>query len=236
MVRDHQDVHVVVLGRDTLSLTEPLSTLHDYRVALSVHEDVLAALLAFPDLAPDAVVVPTTLPGIDVTALVSAISGAGKRPCFVTWAPTTGPTTMVAACLSAGALALLPPRVSVRELLTALNAAGVVAHEQPVLQIGELSLDLAGLVARRGPERCQLNLGQAALLEALARAHPHAVGRDELMATLGLTGRPHTLTQAVTRLRRQLRTLDLGWDPVAFVPGGGYRLVAAPPVLSEANA
>lgn len=233
MVRDHQDIHVVVLGRDTLSLTEPASALHDYRVSLSVHEDVLAALIAFPVLAPDAVVLPTTLPGMDVSALVAAISGVGKRPCFITWTPAEGPSTGVTACLSAGALALLPPRVSVRELLTALNAAGVVAHEEPLLRVGELTLDLAGLVARRGPQRCQLNLGQAALLEALARAYPHAVGRDELMTTLGLTGRPHTLTQAVTRLRRQLRTLRLEWDPVAFVPGGGYRLVGSSPALRE---
>ena len=49
MVRDHQDIHVVVLGRDTLALTEPPSTLHDHRVSLSVHDDVLGALLAFPE-------------------------------------------------------------------------------------------------------------------------------------------------------------------------------------------
>lgn len=234
MVRDHQDIHVVVLGRDTLSLTEPTCILHDHRVALSVHEDVLAALLAFPELAPDAVVVPTTLPGVDVTALVKAISGVG-RPCFLTWGPAAGPPSTVAATLAAGACALLPPQVSVRQLLCALTAAGVVGHEEPVRRIGEITLDLAGLVARRGAQRCQLNLGQAALLEALARAYPRAVGRDELMATLGLSGQPHTLTQAVTRLRRQLRTLSLEWDPVVFVPGGGYRLVGSADVLSEAR-
>lgn len=234
MVRDHQDIHVVVLGRDTLCLTEPASTLHDHRVALSVHEDVLAALLAFPQLAPDAVVMPATLPGVEVTALVTAISGVG-RPCFVTWGPEAGPPQTAAAALAAGAHALLPPEVTVRTLLAALRAAGVVAHEEPVLQVGEITLDLAGLVARRGARRCQLNVGQAALLEALFRAAPHAVGRDELMATLGLTGRPHTLTQAVTRLRRQLRTLGLEWDPVAFVPGGGYRLVGSAAALSETS-
>lgn len=236
MVRDHQDIHVVVLGRDTLALTEPPSTLHDHRVSLSVHDDVLGALLAFPELAPDAVVVPTALSGIDIPALVSAISGVGRRPCLVTWAPTDGPATAVTACLSAGALALLPPRASVRQLLGALTAAGVTAHEQPVLQVGELTVDLAGLVARRGPHRCQLNLGQTALLEALARAYPRAVGREELMATLGLSGTPHTLTQAVTRLRRHLRTLELEWDPVVFVPGGGYRLVgSAASTLSDSR-
>jgi two-component system, OmpR family, response regulator MtrA len=236
MVRDHQDVHVLVLGQGTLSVTEPASALRDHRVALSVHEDALAALLAFPELAPDAVVVPTALPGIDVTALISAISGAGNRPCFVSWAPEQGSTTTVTACLSAGARGLLPPRITVRELVTALHVAGVVAHEEPVLQVGELTVDLAGLVARHGPQRCQLNPGQAALLEALARAHPHPVSRDELMATLGLTGRPHTLTQAVTRLRRQLRGLRLAWDPVEFVPGGAYRLVGSSPALTETGA
>lgn len=236
MVRDHQDVHVVVLGQGTLSLTEPASVLHDYRVAMSVHEDALAALLTFPELAPDAVVVPTTLPGIDVTALVSAISRVGNRPCFVSWAPEQGSTAMVTACLSAGALGLLPPRITVRELITALHVAGVVSHEERALQIGELTIDLAGLVAWHGPQRCQLNPPQATLLEALARAYPHAVSRDELMAKLGLTGAPRTLTQAVTRLRRQLRTLPLHWDPVEFVPGGAYRLVASAPALSESSA
>ncbi|MCA1783227.1 MAG: winged helix-turn-helix domain-containing protein [Intrasporangiaceae bacterium] len=142
---------------------------------------------------------------------------------------------MVTACLSAGARGLLPPRITVRELITALHVAGVVAHEERSLQVGELTIDLAGLVVRHGTQRCQLNPGQAALLEALARAHPHAVSRDGLMATLGLTGRPHTLTQAVTRLRRQLRTLRLDWDPVEFVHGGGYRLVASAPALSETS-
>ena len=235
MVRDHQDVHVVVLGQGTLSLTEPASVLRDHRVALSVHEDALAALLTFPELAPDAVVVPTTLPGIDVAALVTAISGVGNRPCFVTWAPEQGSTATVTACLSAGARGLLPPRITVRELVTALHVAGVVAHEERAMQVGELTLDLAGLVARHGTQRCQLNPSQAALLEALARAHPHAVSRDELMVTLGMTGRPHTLTQAVTRLRRQLRALHLGWDPVEFVHGGGYRLVASSPALTESR-
>jgi DNA-binding response OmpR family regulator len=241
MVHDHQDIHVVVLGQGTLALSDPAGVLHDHRVALSVHEDALAALLAFPELCPDAVIVPTILPGIDVTALISAISNVGNRPCFVSWAPEQGSPTRVIACLSAGARGLLPPRVSVRDLVTALHAAGVVAHEQPLLQVGELTIDLPGLVARHGPQRCQLNPTQATLLEALARAYPHAVGRGELMAALGLTGSPHTLTQAVTRLRRRLRTLRLEWDPVAFVAGGGYRLVGSasartcpdPPVMTE---
>lgn len=225
----------MVLGRDTLTLSEPESLLHDHRVAVSVLEDPIAALLAFADLAADAVVVPTVLPGIDVPALVAAISGAGNRPCFVAWSPERESQAGATASLAAGACGLLPPRVTVRELVSALHVAGVVAHQEPLLQLGELIVDVAGLVVRHGPRRCQLNPAQAALLEALARAHPHAVGREELMVTLGLTGRPHTLTQAVTRLRRHLRELELGWDPVEFV-SGGYRLVTTAPVLAESRA
>jgi DNA-binding response OmpR family regulator len=229
------EVHVLVLGRDTLLLTEPARLLEDHRVVLSVSEDPLAALLTFPDLAPDAVVVPVTLPHVDVISLVAAVSTLTDRPCFVSWSPAQGATAVVTACLGAGARGLLPPMVSVRELVTALQIGGVVPHHDPVVEIGQLCIDLPGLVVQRGGRRTRLTPAQASLLDALARGYPEPVERERLMTTLGLTGRPQALTQAVTRLRRRLRSLDLDWDPVAFVDGGGYRLTPTPAASAEAG-
>jgi DNA-binding response OmpR family regulator len=234
-VTDRGEVHVLVLGRDTLRLTEPASLLEDHRVVLSVSADPLAALLTFPDLAPDAVVVPVALPHVDVTSLVAVVSTLTDRPCFVSWSPDQGATAVVKACLTAGARGLLPPLVSVRELVTALQIGGAVPHHDPVVEIGQLCIDLPGLVVQRGGRRTRLTPAQASLLDALARGYPDPVERERLMASLDLTGRPHALTQAVTRLRRRLRSLGLDWDPVAFVDGGGYRLTPAPTESAEAG-
>jgi DNA-binding response OmpR family regulator len=234
-VTGRSEVHVLVLGHDTLRLTEPERLLEDHRIVLSVSEDPLAALLSFPDLAPDAVVVPAMLPHVDVSSLVAVVSRLAGRPCFVSWSPSEGATAVVKACLSAGALGLLPPRVTVRELVTALHVAGVVARQGPVVEIGQLCIDLPGLVVQRGGRRTRLTHAQASLLDALARGYPDPVERERLMASLDLTGRPHALTQAVTRLRRRLRSLGLDWDPVAFVDGGGYRLTPAPTESAEAG-
>ena len=228
------EIRVIVLGHDTVSLTNDADTLRGFGLEVVLEHDPLAWLVTMPDSRPDVVILPLQLRSVQVEALIRTISGASRTRCLVVWCPGEEAAATIERCLDAGAFGLLPPRLSGRELAQVLSVAGIHRERTPMLRAGSIGLDLDGLTVHHAAFRSQLSPALAALLEVLIRAHPDAVDQDELVDRLRLRS-TLTLRQAIVRLRKRLRGIGVQGNPVAYMREGRYRLVLTDMMESEAG-
>jgi DNA-binding response OmpR family regulator len=222
------EVRVLILGQETVTLTDGPQTLRSLGLEVTLHADPLAGLVAMTESRPHVVILPLQTDAVQVDALIRTITAAGWARCLVVWAPGDEATTRIERCLDAGASGLLPPLVSGRELAQLLSIAGLPKDPSPVLRAGGVTLDLGGLTVHREGSWSQLSPALARLLESLMRAHPEPVDQGELVVRLGLSS-TLALRQTVVRLRKRLRSIGVSANPIAHSRDGRYRLALADP-------
>ncbi|MEV5187533.1 response regulator transcription factor [Streptomyces werraensis] len=100
------------------------------------------------------------------------------------------------------------------------------ATAPPVLAVGDLSLDVAGRVCRRGGVRVDLTPREFAVLELLARRAGQAVSKGDLLyhAWPDEAYDPNLVEARVSSLRRKVDTA-FRRQSLQTVRGTGYRLV-----------
>jgi DNA-binding response OmpR family regulator len=116
------------------------------------------------------------------------------------------------------------------ELLARIEAVGRRHREPPVLNCGDLRLDLTRRLVERGGRRVELTPQESQLLRVLLESPGEAISRTRLLERVwGMDFDPGTtlVEVQIARLRRKLDRL--GPPMIETVVGQGYRIrVAAP--------
>ncbi|MHA6522913.1 winged helix-turn-helix domain-containing protein [Tessaracoccus sp. G1721] len=200
-------------------------------VDVEVHFDGASALIAVGEGDVSVVVVPLSLPGVEITRFISAVKGYAGVPVLVGLSGDPDPGLVVAA-LDAGAQGLISFPLSSSELCDHLRAIGVSGPGRVV----------TGASAALHPEASALKLGDHVvtlspkdfqLLELLVRNSPQTVPTDALQAVLGSSRVDAVVAVrvAIGRLRRRLLAHGVeADDAVQSVRGVGYRWVDPTPL------
>jgi DNA-binding response OmpR family regulator len=127
--------------------------------------------------------------------------------------------------LGLGADDYLPKPFAFAELVARVRALARRAQPAlpPVLEAGDLQLDSARRLARRGGARLDLSAKEFAVLELLMGAHGAVISSEELLARAwdeAADPFSNVVKVTVSRLRRKLGEPD----PIETVQGGGYRI------------
>lgn len=214
------------------SRTAPLSPGLDVRpvgINLSSCSTGLSALLAIGEAAPDAVVVPTDVEGVDLLDFVEAVHAWCDAAVIVgIGADADGPRVAYAA-LERGARGLvsLPLTQSALAMTTANLALGGVDHGRTdVLEVGAVRLDPGALRVTVSGVTAQLTVRQLGTLQYLMNAAPRFVALEELAREVAPDAPVTVLSMktAVSRLRRALADASIPADVIQVSRGTGYRL------------
>lgn len=130
--------------------------------------------------------------------------------------------------LRAGADDYIVGPVDRNQILDRVLSVQLPDHEAParVLRLGELSLDLAAMLARWRERPLLLMPNEMRLLRYLMEKPGHVFSRQQLIAALGKHDQPideRTVDAWVSRLRRALRDVGAG-SPLRTVRSLGYVL------------
>ncbi len=175
----------------------------------------------------DAIVLDVMLPGIDGFEACRRLRSAGV------WAPVLmltardGVADRVAG-LDSGADDYLVKPFAFAELLARLRALARRGEpERPaVLEVGDLQLDPATRVVRRGESEIRLSAKEFALLETFMRRPGEVLSRLHLLEhawDFAYENRSNVVDVYVRRLRRKLDE-PFGLRSLETIRGGGYRL------------
>ena len=187
-------------------------------------EQALTSLAANP---PDAVVLDLVLPdgsGTDVTRELRTWSSA---PVIVL--SVVGDEAEKVAALDAGADDYVTKPFSIDELLARLRAAlrRADAPAEPVVEVGDLRIDLEKRAVSVGGEPVQLTPHEFALLRVLARNPGKLLTHAALLREVwgrGYGDESHYLHVYVSQLRRKLEADPARPRYILTEPGAGYRL------------
>jgi two-component system KDP operon response regulator KdpE len=182
------------------------------------HPDVVVLDLGLPDLA-----------GLDV---IAGIRGWSRVPIVVLSARQLGEDKVDA--LDAGADDYVTKPFAMNELMARLRAAvrraaGTAVPGDPVVRLGELTVDLAAKRVLRGTESVHLTPTEWGILETLAEYRGVLVGQRELLRRVwGPQYEDNTnyLRVYVAQLRRKLEPDPARPRYLITEPGMGYRLDA----------
>jgi two-component system, OmpR family, KDP operon response regulator KdpE len=179
-------------------------------------EGALAALAANP---PDAVVLDLVLPDGSGTAVCRELRTWSSAPVIVL--SVVGDEAEKVAALDAGADDYVTKPFGVEELLARLRAAlrRADAPADPVVEVGELRIDLEKRSVSVGGEPVQLTPHEFALLRVLTMLLREVWGR-------GYGDESHYLHVYVSQLRRKLEPDPARPRFILTEPGAGYRLAA----------
>jgi len=188
-------------------------------------EAALAAAAAQP---PAAVILDLVLPdgsGTDVTRELRAWSDA---PVIVLSA--IGEERDKVAALDAGADDYVTKPFSVDELLARLRAVlrRRSSEGEPVLEVGDLRVDVAERIVTRGGERVKLTPHEFDLLRVLAQNRGKLLTHRMLLREVwgpGYADEAHYLHVYVSHLRAKIELDPSRPQLVVTEPGAGYRLV-----------
>jgi two-component system, OmpR family, KDP operon response regulator KdpE len=203
-------------------------TAQGYQVTLAA--DGASALRAAADRHPDVVVLDLGLPDLDGADVIAGIRGWSPVPILVLSARTDSGEKVAA--LDAGADDYVTKPFGMDELLARLRAAvrrgGAAAPgAEPVLRLGELSVDLAAKRVLRGDEPVHLTPTEWGILEMLAGHRGKLVGQRELLRQVWgprYEDRPHYLRVYLAQLRRKLEPDPAHPRHLITEAGMGYRL------------
>jgi len=175
----------------------------------------------------DAIVLDVMLPGIDGFETCRRLRAAGV------WAPVLMLTARDAvedrvAGLDAGADDYLVKPFAFAELLARLRAlARRGAEERPnVLQVGDLTLDPAARLVRRGDDEIRLSAKEFSLLETFMRRPGEVLSRLHLLEhawDFAYENRSNVVDVYIRHLRRKIDE-PFGRNSLETVRGAGYRL------------
>jgi len=186
----------------------------------------LTALAAHP---PDAVVLDLVLPDGSGTAVCRELRTWSSAPVIVL--SVVGGEAEKVAALDAGADDYVTKPFGVEELLARLRAALRRADgaAEPVVDVGDLRIDLEKRAVRVGGELVQLTPHEFALLRVLARNPGKLLTHGMLLREVwgkGYGRESHYLHVYVSQLRRKLEPDPARPKYILTEPGAGYRLAA----------
>jgi two-component system KDP operon response regulator KdpE len=196
---------------------------YDVAVAASGEEALRVAAAHRPDV----VVLDLGLPDLDGTVVIAGLRGWTDVPILVL-SGRTDSTDKVEA-LDAGADDFVTKPFGMDELLARLRALtrrATPADEQPVVAVGDVSVDLAARRVRRGDDEIRLTPTEWHLLEVLVR-HPGALlSQRQLLAEVwgpGYETAQGNLRLYMAQLRRKLEPDPARPRYFRTEPGMGYR-------------
>ncbi|GAA1849057.1 response regulator [Pseudonocardia ailaonensis] len=227
---DTGPVHVLVVDDDpqiARALRINLAA-HGHQVTLAA--DGATALRAAADRAPDVVVLDLGLPDLDGTDVIAGIRGWSAVP-IVVLSARADPAEKVAV-LDAGADDYVTKPFGMAELLARLRAAArraatVPGPGEPVVEIGELTVDLAAKRVRRGDDEVHLTPTEWGIVEMLVAHRGKLVGQRELLRHVWgpqYEDRANYLRVYLAQLRRKLERDPAHPRHLITEPGMGYRL------------
>jgi two-component system KDP operon response regulator KdpE len=191
--------------------------------------DALRLAAAHP---PDLVVLDLGLPDMDGVDVIHGLRGWTNTPIIVL-SGRSGSADKVEA-LDAGADDYVTKPFGVDELLARIRAATrrVVPAAQPMLQIGQHTIDLAArLVHAADGTQVRLTPTEWHVLEILARNPGKLVSQSHLLTEVwgpAYTDETHYLRQYLAQLRRKLEDDPARPRHLITEPGIGYRLQTSP--------
>jgi two-component system KDP operon response regulator KdpE len=203
-------------------------TAQGYHVTLA--GDGAAALRAAADRHPDVVVLDLGLPDLDGADVIAGIRGWSPVPIIVLSARTDSGEKVAA--LDAGADDYVTKPFGMDELLARLRAAvrragAATLTGEPVLQLGELTVDLQAKRVRRGDAEVHLTPTEWGILEMLAGHRGTLVGQRELLRQVWgpqYEERTNYLRVYLAQLRRKLEPDPAHPRYLITEAGMGYRL------------
>ena len=191
-------------------------------------EEALAALAANP---PDAVMLDLVLPDGSGTEVTRELRTWSSAPVIVL--SVVGDEAEKVAALDAGADDYVTKPFSIEELLARLRAAlrRADAPVEPIVEVGDLRIDLEKRAVSVGGEPVQLTPHEFALLRVLARNPGKLLTHAALLREVWGTGygdESHYLHVYVSQLRRKLEPDPARPRYILTEPGAGYRLAEQP--------
>ncbi len=179
----------------------------------------------------DAIVLDVMLPkrdGLDVLRTLRA-KGRTTHVLLLTARDTVADRV---AGLEHGADDYLVKPFALEELLARVRALTRRAynHKQPTLAVGDLEIDPAARVARRGGQALELTAREFLLLEYLARRHGEVVSRTDIEAHIydgQVDPMSNVVDSAICILRKKLAVDDAAPPLIHTRRGLGYVLTAA---------
>lgn len=188
--------------------------------------DGAQALDVFHQVTPDLVLLDLMLPGMDGIEICRLIRRESDVPVVMLTARSD--TADVVAGLEAGADDYVPKPFKPKELVARVRARlrGREDSVEEHVRLGDMSIDVAGHVVRRGDEEISLTPLEFDLLVALARAPWKVFSREELLEKVW--GYRHAADTRLVNVHVQRLRSKVERDPdkpevVITVRGVGYR-------------
>ena len=188
-------------------------------------EEALASAAAHP---PDAVILDLVLPDRSGTEVCRELRTWSDAPVIVLSA--VGEEREKIAALDAGADDYVTKPFSVDELLARLRAVlrRLTPQEGPVLQVGELVIDVPARLVTRATERVKLTPHEFDLLRVLAQNRGKLLTHRMLLREVwgpAYGDEAHYLHVYVSHLRAKIERDPARPEILLTEPGAGYRLV-----------
>jgi len=202
---------------------------HGYAVVTAGNGE--EALVAVAETAPDLVFLDLGLPDLDGTEVIRRLRTFSEVPVIVL--SVRDQQADKVAALDVGADDYVTKPFGMEELLARLRAQlrRIQAEEPapPVLQFGDLSVDLARRLVTLGEEAVHLTPTEYALLEAMATNPGKLLTHQWLLRKVwgqGYGQESHYLRVYVRSLRRKLGDAAAAPALILTEPGVGYRWIA----------
>ncbi len=224
---------VLVVDDEAQILRALRTSLRGAGYEVEIAETAEEAILALAMNPPDAVVLDLVLPDGSGTDICREFRTWSSAPVIVL--SVVGDEAEKVAALDAGADDYVTKPFGVEELLARLRAAlrRVDAPTEPVVELGELRIDLEKRAVSVAGRPVQLTPHEFALLRVLARNPGKLLTHATLLREVwgrGYGEESHYLHVYVSQLRRKLEPDPARPRYILTEPGAGYRL--ADPALS----
>jgi DNA-binding response OmpR family regulator len=218
----------VLLVEDPQSVAESFYTrLAGGDIAVVLARGAADSLSRTPEARPDVILL--ALPTQAACRLLRCLAGYGARAPVLVVTPSPGPEER-ARILDAGADACLSMPVDLEELQAGLRALARRASPGApgTLRIGDLEVDLARRIARRGARRISLTYQESRILELLARHRGRVVSRACIMEHLYCDSARRSSNVVNVYIGFLRRKIDAGFDAPLIQTrwGEGYLLMA----------
>lgn len=219
-------LRILVIDDDT-ALAEMIGlVLEADGFAVDLCEDGARALEVFRDVRPDLVLLDLMLPGLDGIEVCRLIRAESDVPIIMLTAKSDTPDVVEGLEAGADDYVAKPfkPQELVARIKTRLRRVEVAPSE--LLQIGDVTIDVAGHEVRRGSEVIPLTPLEFDLLVALARKPRQVFSRETLLEQVW--GYRHAADTRLVNVHVQRLRAKIEKDPdrpevVVTVRGVGYR-------------